>query len=125
MFGAVVLGPLQAPGQEVGGDDFARAHEAKNLGEDQAHGPLADDGAALADDVAGVGHGAQDGRERLGGDEAGDVGRIQEGLLYINSRARDMILRSAENVYPVEIEDRIYQIGEGLNIGAVEALFPA
>lgn len=37
----------------------------------------------------------------------GDVGRIEGGLLYINSRARDMILRSAENVYPVEIEYRL------------------
>ncbi len=37
----------------------------------------------------------------------GDVGRIEDGLLTINSRARDMILRSAENVYPVEIEYRL------------------
>ena len=37
----------------------------------------------------------------------GDVGRVEKGLLYINSRARDMILRSAENVYPVEIEYRL------------------
>ena len=37
----------------------------------------------------------------------GDIGRVEEGLLYINSRARDMILRSAENVYPVEIENRL------------------
>ena len=37
----------------------------------------------------------------------GDIGRIQDGFLFINSRARDMILRSAENVYPVEIEYRL------------------
>ncbi len=37
----------------------------------------------------------------------GDVGRVENGLIYINSRARDMILRSAENVYPVEIEYRL------------------
>jgi acyl-CoA synthetase (AMP-forming)/AMP-acid ligase II len=37
----------------------------------------------------------------------GDVGRIEDGYLYINSRARDMILRGAENVYPVEIEHRL------------------
>jgi acyl-CoA synthetase (AMP-forming)/AMP-acid ligase II len=37
----------------------------------------------------------------------GDVGRIEGGFVYINSRARDMILRSAENVYPVEIEYRL------------------
>ncbi len=37
----------------------------------------------------------------------GDIGRFEQGYLYINSRARDMILRGAENVYPVEIEHRI------------------
>lgn len=38
----------------------------------------------------------------------GDIGRLDhEGLLYINSRARDMILRNAENVYPAEIEQRL------------------
>jgi len=37
----------------------------------------------------------------------GDIGHLQDGLLYINSRARDMILRSAENIYPVEIEYRL------------------
>ncbi len=40
--------------------------------------------------------------------ETGDIGRVEEsGLMYINSRARDMILRNAENVYPVEIEYRL------------------
>jgi acyl-CoA synthetase (AMP-forming)/AMP-acid ligase II len=37
----------------------------------------------------------------------GDVGRIEDGYLYINSRARDMILRAAENIYPIEIEHRL------------------
>jgi acyl-CoA synthetase (AMP-forming)/AMP-acid ligase II len=37
----------------------------------------------------------------------GDVGRLEQGYLYINSRARDMILRGAENVHPVEIEHRL------------------
>jgi long-chain acyl-CoA synthetase len=37
----------------------------------------------------------------------GDVGHVEDGLLYINSRARDMILRSGENIYPVEIEHRL------------------
>ncbi len=34
----------------------------------------------------------------------GDIARLQDGLLYIDSRARDMILVSAENVSPTEIE---------------------
>ncbi len=37
----------------------------------------------------------------------GDIGCFDDGWLTINSRARDMILRAAENVYPVEIENRI------------------
>jgi long-chain acyl-CoA synthetase len=37
----------------------------------------------------------------------GDVGYMEDGRLYINSRARDLILRSAENIYPVEIEHRL------------------
>ncbi len=38
----------------------------------------------------------------------GDIGCLdEEGYLFINSRARDMILRSGENIYPVEIEHRL------------------
>jgi acyl-CoA synthetase (AMP-forming)/AMP-acid ligase II len=37
----------------------------------------------------------------------GDIGHFEDGRLYINSRARDMILRGGENIYPVEIEHRI------------------
>ncbi len=37
----------------------------------------------------------------------GDIGRFEDGWLYINSRARDMILRAAENIYPIEIEHRL------------------
>ncbi len=39
----------------------------------------------------------------------GDIGKVVDGRLYINSRARDMILRNAENIYPVEIEHRLEQ----------------
>ena len=37
----------------------------------------------------------------------GDVGRLEDGYLYINSRRRDLILRGAENVYPAEIEQAL------------------
>jgi len=37
----------------------------------------------------------------------GDIGRIEDGRLYIDSRARDLILRGAENVFPPEIERRL------------------
>jgi len=40
--------------------------------------------------------------------DTGDIGHLdEEGYLFINSRARDMILRSGENIYPVEIEHRL------------------
>lgn len=37
----------------------------------------------------------------------GDIGRLEDGYLYIDSRARDLILRAAENIYPAEIENRL------------------
>ena len=37
----------------------------------------------------------------------GDIGRVENELLFINARARDMIIRSGENIYPVEIEHRL------------------
>lgn len=37
----------------------------------------------------------------------GDVGRFENGKLYIASRKRDLILRGGENVYPLEIEQRL------------------
>ena len=35
---------------------------------------------------------------------SGDIGRLEGGHLTIDSRKRDLILRGAENVYPIEIE---------------------
>jgi acyl-CoA synthetase (AMP-forming)/AMP-acid ligase II len=37
----------------------------------------------------------------------GDIGRMEDGRLFINSRARDLILRSGENIYPIEVEQRL------------------
>lgn len=37
----------------------------------------------------------------------GDIGQIREGLLFLASRKRDMIIRGGENIYPLEIENRI------------------
>jgi len=34
----------------------------------------------------------------------GDIGHFEGEFLYINTRARDLILRNAENIYPVEVE---------------------
>jgi acyl-CoA synthetase (AMP-forming)/AMP-acid ligase II len=37
----------------------------------------------------------------------GDFGRVDGGLLYMESRLRDMIIRGGENIYPIEIENRL------------------
>ncbi|MFC5753317.1 class I adenylate-forming enzyme family protein [Actinomadura rugatobispora] len=39
----------------------------------------------------------------------GDYGRIEDGLLYLESRIRDLILRGGENIYPIEIEYRLVE----------------
>jgi acyl-CoA synthetase (AMP-forming)/AMP-acid ligase II len=39
--------------------------------------------------------------------DTGDIGRLENGLLTIDSRARDLILHNGENVYPIEVEYRI------------------
>lgn len=40
----------------------------------------------------------------------GDLGHVdEEGFLYIDDRAKDMILRAGENVYPAEVEAAIYE----------------
>ena len=41
---------------------------------------------------------------------SGDVGRIdEEGFLYIEDRAKDMVLRAGENVYCAEVESAVYE----------------
>lgn len=37
----------------------------------------------------------------------GDIGHFEEGHLFINSRARDLILRGGENIYPIEVEQAV------------------
>ncbi|MFA9411983.1 MAG: class I adenylate-forming enzyme family protein, partial [Deltaproteobacteria bacterium] len=39
----------------------------------------------------------------------GDVGRLQDGKLYIASRKRDLYISGGENVYPREIEDVLFE----------------
>jgi acyl-CoA synthetase (AMP-forming)/AMP-acid ligase II len=39
----------------------------------------------------------------------GDYGCISSGMLYLQSRRRDLILRGGENIYPVEIENRLLE----------------
>lgn len=38
---------------------------------------------------------------------SGDYGRIEDGVLWLESRMRDLIIRGGENIYPMEIEHRL------------------
>jgi long-chain acyl-CoA synthetase len=35
----------------------------------------------------------------------GDFGRLEDGLLFLASRRRDMIIRGGENIFPIEVEN--------------------
>jgi acyl-CoA synthetase (AMP-forming)/AMP-acid ligase II len=39
----------------------------------------------------------------------GDYGRIRDGVLYLETRIRDLIVRGGENIYPIEIEYRLLE----------------
>ncbi len=39
----------------------------------------------------------------------GDYGRFVDGVLQLDSRMRDLIIRGGENVYPIEIENRLVE----------------
>ncbi len=39
----------------------------------------------------------------------GDYGSVAGGRLYLHSRRRDLILRGGENIYPIEIENRLIE----------------
>ena len=44
---------------------------------------------------------------------SGDLGRFdEEGYLYIVDRKKDMIIRGGENIYPIEVEEVLYQLPE-------------
>jgi acyl-CoA synthetase (AMP-forming)/AMP-acid ligase II len=40
---------------------------------------------------------------------SGDFGRIEHGRLHLESRLRDLIIRGGENIYPLEIENRLVE----------------
>lgn len=39
----------------------------------------------------------------------GDYGHFADGILFLESRMRDMIIRGGENIYPIEIENRLVE----------------
>ena len=51
---------------------------------------------------------------------SGDLGRFdEEGYLYIVDRKKDMIIRGGENIYPIEVEEVLYQIPQLLEAAIV------
>ncbi|QUG40724.1 long-chain-fatty-acid--CoA ligase [Psychrobacillus sp. INOP01] len=51
---------------------------------------------------------------------SGDLGRMDEdGLLYIVDRKKDMINRGGENVFPVEVEEVLYEIPQVLEAAVI------
>lgn len=51
---------------------------------------------------------------------SGDLGRFDdEGYLYIVDRKKDMIIRGGENIYPIEVEEVLYQMSEVLEAAVV------
>lgn len=54
----------------------------------------------------------------------GDYGRIRDGVLFLDGRRSDLIIRGGENIYPVEIENRLADhpgIAEAAVIGVEHA----
>jgi acyl-CoA synthetase (AMP-forming)/AMP-acid ligase II len=55
----------------------------------------------------------------------GDYGRIVDGVLYLESRMRDLIIRAGENIYPIEIEYRLVEhpdIADAAVIGVTDTV---
>lgn len=51
---------------------------------------------------------------------SGDLGRFdEEGFLYIVDRKKDMIIRGGENIYPIEVEEVLYQVPQVLEAAVV------
>lgn len=51
---------------------------------------------------------------------SGDLGRFdEEGFLYIVDRKKDMIIRGGENIYPIEVEEVLFQIPQILEAAVV------
>lgn len=50
----------------------------------------------------------------------GDLGRFdEEGYLYIVDRKKDMIIRGGENIYPIEVEEVLYQMPQILEAAII------
>lgn len=55
----------------------------------------------------------------------GDFGHIRDGLAYLEGRRQDLIIRGGENIYPVEIENRLIEhpeISEAAVVGVAHPI---
>lgn len=51
---------------------------------------------------------------------SGDLGKFdEEGFLYIVDRKKDMLIRGGENIYPIEVEEVLYEMPEVLEAAVV------
>jgi acyl-CoA synthetase (AMP-forming)/AMP-acid ligase II len=50
---------------------------------------------------------------------AGEYGHISDGLLYLDSRGSDLVIRGGENIYPIEIENRLIEHPEIAEVAVV------
>ncbi|WCK56583.1 long-chain-fatty-acid--CoA ligase [Aneurinibacillus sp. Ricciae_BoGa-3] len=55
---------------------------------------------------------------------SGDLGRMEDGLLYIVDRKKDMIIRGGENIYPIEVEEVLYEMPAVLEAAVVGTPHP-
>ena len=49
----------------------------------------------------------------------GDFGHMRDGLLFLASRRKDLIIRGGENIYPVEIENRLDEHPDVLEVAVI------
>jgi acyl-CoA synthetase (AMP-forming)/AMP-acid ligase II len=54
----------------------------------------------------------------------GDHGFIRDGYVYLGGRRSDLIIRGGENIYPVEIENRIIEHADVIDMAVVGAPHP-
>ena len=73
------------------------------MGEIQVRGPF----------ITGSYHGVPISEDKFTDDgwlRTGDIGRLdEEGFVYIEDRAKDMVLRAGENIYSAEVEAVLYE----------------